>query len=469
MAFTKLVCTLGPASADRVGELVEAGMDVARINLTHGSRKDHDSLVRSVRAASEAAGRPVGVMTDLSGPKIRLGELAAEEVVLQAGQRFVLRPGADDAGDGDGAGVNHLALGSDLEPDDRVLLADGSVELMVTGTGSEVVTQVVRGGPIRSRAGVNVPSERLSVPAITSKDEHDIGWVLRAGVDMVAQSFVRHGDDVRALAGLLGDPRPLLVAKVETRPAADAAEEILEAADAVMVARGDLGVETRIEEIPVLQKRLVSLANRMAKPAIIATQMLETMTASPQPTRAEASDAAGAVFEGADAILLSAETAVGRYPVEAARTAARILHVAETDGAPFVARPGELESVAAEEVGLARAAAVVADRDRAAAIACYTLSGTTARLLSAARPAAPVLAFSPDPATVGRLTLFRGVRPFLAEEAADLDSMIGMMDRRVREAGAATSGQDVVMVASSPAGRQHANLLKLHRLGADGA
>jgi pyruvate kinase len=469
MAFTKLVCTLGPASADRIGELVEAGMDVARMNLTHGSREDHDSLVSAVRAAAEAAGRPVGVMTDLSGPKIRLGELGSDEVLLRAGQRFVLRPGADGAGDSDGAGVNHAELGSDLEPGDRVLLADGSVELRVTETGSDVVTEVVRGGRIRSRAGVNVPSERLSVPAITPKDEDDVRWALRTGVDMVSQSFVRHGYDVRALAGLLGDPRPLLVAKVETRPAAEAAEEILEAADAVMVARGDLGVETAIEEIPVLQKRLVSLANRMAKPAIIATQMLETMTTNPQPTRAEASDAAGAVFEGADAILLSGETAVGRYPVETTRTAARILQVAETEGAAFVARPGELETVAAEEVGLARAAAVVADRDRAAAIACYTFSGTTARLLSAARPVAPVLAFSPDPATVGRMTLFRGVRPFLVEEAEDLDSMIAMMDRRVREAGAATSGQDVVMVASSPAGRQHANLLKLHRLGAAGA
>jgi pyruvate kinase len=232
-----------------------------------------------------------------------------------------------------------------------------------------------------------------------------------------------------------------------------------------MVARGDLGVETALEEIPVLQKRLVALANAMAKPAIIATQMLESMTRSPQPTRAEASDAAGAVFEGADAILLSAETAVGQHPVETVRTAARILEVAETEGTAFVPRPGEMETVAAEEVGLARAAAVVAERDRAAAIACYTVSGTTARLLSAARPRVPVVAFSPDPRTVGRLTLFRGVTPVLAEEAPDTDAMIEMMDRRVREVAGVTGGQHVVMVASSPAGRAHANLLKLHRVG----
>jgi pyruvate kinase len=465
MPSTKLVCTLGPASADRVPELVAAGMSVARINLTHGGRDQHEALLRAVRSAAQESGRPVGVMTDLSGPKVRLGELDGGEVLLRTGDRFVLRPRTLDGGDGTGAGVSHPDLGSDLEPGDRVLLADGAVELRVAETGAEVVTDIVRGGPIRSRAGVNVPSERLSLPAITPKDEEDIRWMLRAGVDMVAQSFVRHDYDVRALAGLLGDPRPLLVAKVETRPAVDAAEAILESADAVMVARGDLGVETALEEIPVLQKRLVALASAMAKPAIIATQMLESMTRNPQPTRAEASDAAGAVFEGADAILLSAETAVGDHPVQAALTASRILEVAETQGAPFVARPGELETVSAEEVGLARAAAVVADRDRAAAIACYTLSGTTARLLSAARPSAPVVAFSPDPRTVGRLTLFRGVRPFLAEEAPDTDAMIAMMDRRVREAGVATSGQDVVMVASSPAGRAHANLLKLHRVG----
>jgi pyruvate kinase len=465
MPSTKLVCTLGPASADRVPELVAAGMGVARINLTHGGRDQHEALIRAVRSAADEAGRPVGVMTDLSGPKVRLGELDGGEVLLRTGDRFALRPGILDGGDGAGVGVSHPGLGSDLEPGDRVLLADGAVELRVAETGAEVVTEVVRGGRIRSRAGVNLPSERLSLPAITSKDEEDIRWIIDVGVDMVAQSFVRHDYDVRALAGLLGDPRPLLVAKIETRPAVDDAEAILEAADAVMVARGDLGVETALEEIPVLQKRLVALGNVMAKPVVIATQMLESMTRNPMPTRAEASDAAGAVFEGADAILLSAETAVGDHPVEAARTASRILEVAETEGAQFVARPGELESVSAEEVGLARAAAVVADRDRAAAIACFTLSGTTARLLSAARPSAPVVAFSPDPRTVGRLALFRGVRPFLAEEASDTDAMIAMMDRLVREAGFATSGQVVVMVASSPAGRAHANILKLHRVG----
>jgi pyruvate kinase len=461
---TKLVCTLGPASADRVPELVAAGMSVARINLTHGGREQHRALLAAVRSSARQAGRPVGVMTDLSGPKVRLGELDGEEIVLRTGQRFVLRA---DGGPGDatGASVSHPGLGGDLHPGDRVLLADGAVELRATQVGSGVVTEVVRGGRIRSRAGVNVPSERLSLPAITPKDEEDIGWIVETGIDMVAQSFVRHDYDVRALAGLLGDPRPLLVAKIETRPAVDAAESILEAADAVMVARGDLGVETALEEIPVLQRRLVSLANAMAKPAIIATQMLESMTRSPQPTRAEVSDVAGAAFEGADAILLSAETAVGEHPVETVRTAARILEVAETEGAPFVARPGEMESVAAEEVGLARAAAVVAERDRAAAVACYTLSGMTARLLSAARPRVPVVAFSPDPRTVGRLTLFRGVTPVAAEEASDTDAMIAMMDRRVREVAGITPGQHVVMVASSPAGRAHANLLKLHRVG----
>jgi pyruvate kinase len=465
---TKLVCTLGPASEARVAELVAAGMDVARINCSHGTSAQHDRLVRAVRDAAREAGKEVGVMADLSGPKVRLGELLDGQVRLEAGSRFVLR-GDDVGGPGDGSGssTSYPGLVADLEPGDRVLLSDGQVELrVVERTEAGLATEVIRAGLVRSRAGVNVPSERLGLPAITEKDKRDLDWALDAGVDMVAQSFVRRAVDVRALRSLCGEIAPVVVAKIETRAAVEDARQVIEDADAVMVARGDLGVETALEEIPVIQKTLVSLANRSAKPVLIATQMLESMTSSPQPTRAEATDTAGAVFDGADAILLSAETAIGSYPVEAARTAARILHVAEDRGRKFLPKGREPDPLDLEELPLARAAAFLAARERAVAVVCFTRSGLTARLVSAARPGVTIFAFSPDLAARGRLTLFHGVVPLPIDLPEDTDIMIDSMDRGLRDAGLAGKGERVVMVASSPAGRTHANMLKVHEVGA---
>jgi pyruvate kinase len=464
---TKLVCTLGPASEERVPQLVGAGMDVARINCSHGTRQEHDRLVRAVRHAADEAGRAVGVMADLSGPKVRLGELEDGQVRLEAGSRFVLRSDdADRPGDASGAPTNYPALVGELEHGDRVVLSDGEVELRVAErTEVGLRTEVIRAGVVRSRAGVNVPSERLGLPAITEKDQRDLAWALAAGVDMVAQSFVRRAVDVRALRSLCGEAGPLVVAKIETRAAVEDAQMVIEDADAVMVARGDLGVETALEEIPVIQKSLVSLANRAAKPVVIATQMLESMIRSPQPTRAEASDTAGAVFDGADAILLSAETAIGSYPVEAARTAVRILDVAEFRGRAYLPQGREPEALGLEELPLARAAAFLAAREEAVAVVCFTRSGLTARLVSAARPGVPIFAFSPDPGARGRLTLFHGVIPLPIDAPEDTDGMIESMDRGLRDARLAGPGERVVMVASSPAGRTHANLLKVHEVG----
>ena len=467
MRATKLVCTLGPASEARVGELIEGGMDVARINCSHGDRDDHDRLLRAVRTASDQAGRRVGVMADLSGPKVRLGELEGGEIILETGEPFALR--AEGRGDASGAATTHAGLAGELEAGDRILLADGAAELRVGETaGGDVITEVVRGGTVRSRAGVNVPSERLRIPAITPKDEEDLAWAVEAGVDMVAQSFVRRAFDVRALAGLIGEPRPVIVAKIETEAAVSDAAAIMQAADAVVVARGDLGVETALEEIPVHQKRLVALANRVAVPVVVATQMLESMITAPRPTRAEAGDVAGAVFDGADAIMLSAETAVGSYPVEATRTAVGILEAAETEGAEFLPAGREPDALRLEELPLARAAAVVARRGEAVAVACFTRTGLTARLLSATRPGVPIVAFSPDPGAVGRMTLFHGVRPLLIDAPEDTDGMIASMDLGLRSAGLVEQGAGVVMVASSPAGQTHANLLKVHRVGSAG-
>ncbi|HEX6208061.1 MAG TPA: pyruvate kinase [Actinomycetota bacterium] len=462
---TKLVCTLGPASAGRVLELVEAGMDVARINLTHGTREDHEELLRSVREASREAGRAVAVMTDLSGPKVRLGELEPEEVRLEDGNAFVLR-GGEGPGDARGAPTSHAGLAEDLEVGDRVLLSDGVVELRVEDTtGDDVRTRIVRGGLIRSRAGVNVPSGRLSVPAITETDERDLAWVRSARIDLVAQSFVRHAAEVRALADLLRGEPALLVAKIETRSAVEGADGILEAADAVMVARGDLGVELPRERIPVIQKDLVDRANRSGVPAVVATQMLESMTGSRRPTRAEASDVAGAAFDGAAAILLSAETAIGRYPVEAARTAAAILETAEREGARFISTTVEERVEGSDAWAVADAAATAAADSGAVAVACFTRTGLTARLLSGVRLPVPVYAYSHDDAVVRRLTMFRGVHPRPCEPPEDTDAMLAMMDRRLREEGLASSGDPVVLVASTPVGRSRTNLLKVHRVG----
>jgi pyruvate kinase len=465
MKATKLVCTLGPASESKVAALVEAGMDVARINCSHGTREDHDRLLAAVRRASEDAGRHVGVLADLSGPKVRLGELADGEVVLVSGGRFDLRP--DGEGDATGARTNYPGLAEDLEPGDRVVLADGAAELEVIETaGGKVTTKVVRGGVVRSRAGVNVPSERLAIPAITDKDRVDLGWALEAGVDMLAQSFVRRVEDVRDLASLLPAPPPLLVAKIETSSAVAEAEAIIGEADAVMVARGDLGVETPLEEIPVVQKRLVAMANSAAVPVVVATQILESMITSPRPTRAEAGDVAGAAFDGADAILLSAETAIGRFPVQAVSTATRILETAETEGREFLPTGREPGALDHEELPLARAAAVLARRGHARAVVVFTRTGLTARLVSAARPGAPIFAFSPEPGAVGRMTLFHGVRPMPIGHPEDTDAMINGMEYHLWKRGLVAPGDLVVMVASSPAGQTHANLLKMHRVAA---
>jgi pyruvate kinase len=461
---TKVVCTIGPASEGRLPELVDAGMDVARINLSHGTRDEHRRMLAAVRVAGEGTGRRMGVMADLSGPKVRLGELDGGQVRLEHGSRFVLRSDQQAGGDGTGASTTHPGLAQDLEPGDRVVLADGAVELRVLESGrGDVLTEVVRGGTVRSRAGVNAPSERLSLPAVTPKDHEDLEWALGSEVDMVAQSFVRRAGDVRSLAGLMGSPRPLLLAKVETRAAVDHAAGVLKAADGVIVARGDLGVETALEEIPLVQKRLVSMAAAAAKPVIVATQMLESMLLSPRPTRAEAGDVAGAVFEGADAVMLSGETAIGAYPVEAAATAARILEVTESKGAEFLPRGREPAATDLVELPLARAAAVLARQGGAVAVACFTQSGRTARLLSVARPGVPIFAFSPDAGAVGRMTLFHGVTPRHCQPLSNTDAMIATMDAGLRAWAAV--GQTVVMVASSPAGRSHANLLKVHRLG----
>lgn len=463
----KLVCTLGPSTAtpEAVRALAEAGADVYRVNLSHGDPAGRRELIALVRAISEERGEDLAIMADLPGPKIRLGELGEDAVRLVAGARFELRAGAG-VGSAEGAAITYDGLGGDVRPGDRILLADGAVELtVVANAGPDVVTEVVRAGRIRSRAGVNVPAERLSLPGITDRDRAGLREALDAGVDLVAQSFVREAADLENLRRLMGGHPVPIVAKIETRPAVDSFVRILAQADAVMVARGDLGVELPMEEIPVLQKELLRSARVSGKPVIVATQMLESMIAAPRPTRAEASDVANAVLDGADAIMLSGETAIGGFPVEAAQVAARIAEVVEERAGVFRARREPCGHT--DEAGaVAHAAAQIAATDPAVvAIACYTGTGRTSALLSAERPRVPIYAFAPEPEIRRSLSLRWGVRALPTRVPDDTDEMIALMDEGLRSGGFARDGQSVIMAASSPAGTTHTNMLKVHQIG----
>ncbi|MCV0402726.1 MAG: pyruvate kinase [Chloroflexi bacterium] len=461
---TKLVCTIGPASIDRVDELVAAGMDVARINFSHGTPDRHALSAERVRAAATTTGRSVALMADLSGPKIRIGGLADDEIDLEPGARFILRA-ADGPGDVHGATVSQGGLAHDLDVGDRVLLADGAAELRVDAfDGDDVVTEVVRGGLVRSRAGVSVPSERLSSPSLTDRDRADAPRAVGLGVDYVAQSFVRRASDVAELRALLGESGPPIVAKIETRPAIDAFDDICEAADAVMIARGDLGVELPYEEVPILQKQLVRRALDRGTPTIVATQMLESMIGSPRPTRAEASDVANAIFDGADAIMLSGETAIGEHPILAAEAAVRISRLCEDAGAEYLAE-GAPPGAETDADALAYAAVALAGADRdVSAIACYTRSGRTARILAALRPRVPIHAFSPDASVVARLALVHGVRSRQCVPPDANAERLGLMAWLIGEDRALAPGSAVVLVASTARPGSGPNLLEVHRV-----
>jgi pyruvate kinase len=463
MRRTKLVCTVGPATIDRIGELVDAGMDVARINFSHGRPDRHERAADGVRVAAADAGRNVGILVDLAGPKIRLGEIDGGEAELEPGTTFDLHPEPWPHGDAHGAHVGR-PLSRELEPGDRVLLADGAAELRVASVDDVVHTEVVRGGHIRSRAGVNVPAERLSGPSLTDKDRADAPRAVALGADYVAQSFVRRAADVAELRELLGADGPPIVAKIETRPAIDDFDAICEAADAVMIARGDLGVELPYEEVPILQKQLVRRALDRGVPTIVATQMLESMTSSPRPTRAEASDVANAIFDGADAIMLSGETAIGSYPIHAAEAAVRIARLCE-ERAPELQAPGAPPDAGSDASALAYAAAALAGTERGVtAIACYTRTGRTARTIAALRPRVPVLAFSPDPGVVRRLALVRGVDARPCIPPSDTGERLGLMAWLVGEDAALPAGSAVVLVASTATPGTGPNLLELHRI-----
>ncbi len=453
---TKIICTLGPASSDgpTISALCQAGMDVARINMAHSRPEQVRALFRLVRESAEHLDRPVALLADLQGPKIRIGPLA-EPVELAAGMRVTLAPTAE--GDGGTLPVTYPAFALDVEEGARVLIDDGRVELRVRGRSPpRVEAEVVMGGRVTGGRGINLPGTRLSAPALTEKDLGDLELVMELEVDWLALSFVRSADDVRELRRC-APAGPLIMAKIEKDAALSRLSEVLAAADAVMVARGDLGTELPFEQVPLAQKRIVRSANDLYRPAVIATQMLDSMTERPRPTRAEVSDVANAILDGTDAVLLAAETAVGRYPVEAVQALARVVREIEASGPVWLSRPPyDVAAAAAEskpaatEVAIARATFEAARAVRAPAVVTFTSSGFTARVVSSRRPPVPILAVTDSRRVFRQLALVWGVVPVLCADEASYESMWQVARRQLLDRGLAAPGDRIAITAGLP-------------------
>jgi len=465
----KIVCTLGPASSspERLKELVAAGMDVARLNMSHGGYDDHLTNLQNVRNAAETAGRPVGVLADLQGPKIRLGRFASGKEMLAEGATFAITT-EDIQGTAERCSTTYKGLPGDVRSGDVILIDDGRLLLRAKDiTDTDVITEVVVGGPVSNNKGINLPGVAVSVPAMSSKDTEDLRWALRNGVDMVALSFVRSAKDIEAVHAVMDEEgrRVPVIAKIEKPQAVENLSEIIDAFDAFMVARGDLGVELPLEEVPLVQKGIVTAARRWAKPVIVATQMLESMISSPRPTRAEASDVANAILDGADAVMLSGETSVGEYPVRSVQTMARIVENTEAHG---LDRMQDINWDPHTTSGvITKAAEEVAARMDAKFLVAFTHSGDAARRLSRLRSPIPILAFTPIDQTRSSLTLTWGVESFLVPMVGHTDDMIRQVDKALTETGRMAEGELAVIVAGSPPGiAGHTNMVRVRRIGA---
>ncbi|OUS93558.1 pyruvate kinase [Rhodococcus sp. NCIMB 12038] len=463
----KIVCTLGPATAtgDRIRELVDCGMDIARLNFSHGEHADHEANYNRVRDASERTGRAVGILADLQGPKIRLGRFAEGCTVWADGD--VVRITVDECeGTHDRVSTTYKQLAEDARPGDRLLVDDGKIGLIVTGVdGNDVVCRVTEGGPVSNNKGVSLPGMNVSVPALSDKDIADLEFALRLGVDLIALSFVRSAADIELVHAVMDrvGRRVPVIAKLEKPEAVDNLEAIVLAFDAVMVARGDLGVELPLEQVPLAQKRTIQVARENAKPVIVATQMLESMIENSRPTRAEASDVANAVLDGADAVMLSGETSVGKHVMETVRTMGRIISAVEeksTHVPPLGHVPrtkGGVLSYAARDIG---------ERLGAAALVAFTQSGDTVRRMARLHTPLPLLAFTPLPEVRAQLALTWGTETFLVDPVASTDEMIHQVDHALLGLGRYQRGDLVVIVAGSPPGTiGSTNLIHVHRIG----
>ena len=466
---SKIVCTIGPAtrSPRMIRKLIAAGMDVARLNFSHGTHQEHAQSIAMLRDAAAEYKKPLAILADLQGPKIRTGALAGGgTVLLRGGQKFVITT-AKVLGDSTRVNTTFYPLPREVKSGDRILLSDGLIEMRVEKTTrSEVICQVINGGILGEHKGINLPGVKLHVPAITEKDRVDLRFALAHGADYIAASFVRRPEDVHLAKELVRRAKkdtPVIV-KLEKPEAIENLEQILPVSDGVMVARGDLGVEMNPEQVPVVQKNIIARAREFRRPVITATQMLESMTENPRPTRAEASDVANAIFDGTDAVMLSAETATGRYPVETVAMMARIIEVAESSIHEFPRPAGQERLKVAETV-----AELVCHASRELhmkLIAVFTHSGFTARLISRYRPLVPIVAFSPEADTRRRMALLWGVTPRSIVDIKKIDALPGLAEKRLLEERLARKGDVIAIVAGTPMGvRGTTNIVKFHVIG----
>jgi pyruvate kinase len=467
MRKVKIVCTLGPATAGvpRLVELIKAGMDVARLNFSHGDYDTHRKAYDEVRAAARQVGRPITLFADLCGPKIRVGRMTGGQVPLERGKSICLTT-TEVLGTSERVSHTYLPLARDAKPGDPILLDDGLLQLQVESIkGDDVICRVIDGGMLKDKKGMNLPGSALSVPALTEKDKKDIVFGRELGVDWFALSFVRTPQDVKEAKELSGGIP--IIAKIEKPEAVDRLDEILAVTDAVMVARGDLGVEAGHEKVPLIQKRILRDIKLHAKPAITATQMLDSMIKNPRPTRAEVSDVANAVLDGTDAVMLSAETSVGDYPVEAVGTLARIID--EIEGSDYYHklwkdRPDVTERTYSSSI--ADAAAEIAEDLKLAAIAVYTESGHSAAVLSAQRPLANIVAFSRHESVLNRLGLYWGVRPLFGAWVRGVSGVIEQAARELCAHDMAKPGDDIIVTYGVVLRDEpfQTNMLTLHKI-----
>ena len=468
MRRAKIVATLGPAAAsyDQIRALIDAGVDVCRMNLSHGDYTVHEAVYANIRKAANDSGRAVAVLVDLQGPKIRLGKFEGGPYELAVGDIFKITTD-DILGTKEICGTTYKGLPMDVKPGDFLLIDDGKVKVEVVATdGVLVTTRVIVAGPASNNKGINLPGVAVNVPALSEKDEADLRWGLRLGTDLIALSFVRDAADITRVHEIMAEEgrKVPVIAKIEKPQAVEHLEEIIDAFDSIMVARGDLGVELPLEAVPIVQKHAVELARRMAKPVIVATQMLESMIHSPVPTRAETSDVANAVLDGADAVMLSGETSVGEYPVVTVQTMARIVASTEDHGleriAPLTNKPRT------QGGAITLAAIEVAEFVDAKFLCIFTESGDSARRMSRLRSKIPMLAFTPEPGIRRRLALTWGVQTYLVDRVTHTDSMFGQVDDILLGQGLAQLGDKVVVISGSPPGiAGSTNDIRVHRIG----
>jgi pyruvate kinase len=452
----KIVCTLGPATATapRLAELIDAGMDVARLNFSHSTQAEHSAVYDTVRRIAAERGRAIGVLADLQGPKIRLGRFADGPVVWATGEQIVITTAAC-AGDHDRVSTTYGGLASDVRPGDRLLVDDGKVELRVLDVdGDDISCEVLQGGPVSNHKGISLPGVAVSVPPLSDKDIEDLKFALELGVDMVAMSFVRAPEEVKlahSVMDQLGKRVPVM-AKLEKPEAVSDLAAIVDAFDGLMVARGDLGVEMPLEQVPLVQKRAISLCRQAAKPVIVATQMLDSMISDRRPTRAEVSDVANAVYDGADAVMLSAETSVGAYPAHTVATMGRIVEAAED----ALGQPGAPEWVVEDEAGVSDAVAAAAcelgRRIGAMALCCFTRTGDTALRLARQRSPLPLVAFAHDESVRARLAFSWGIESAVLAPATTAETMPAEVRRGLTAMGMCHPGSRVVVVSGSRSG-----------------